>query len=734
MEIQAASRSEKAALGQGYDTRKEEFVGRCVRGEVEFAGNQEARLSFDRSMDQSSMSRELGVEVGGKVRYGLFSGSLAMQFANSSSSSEFSDVTIYSHTITLKNAKLRFPDSLETGLTAEGRTARGAREGNLLGENWGLTCGDEFVSQITLGAKLFVSIKVEFATREEKNSFGMQFSFQGPPVEVEANIKSAAQRFGKRASVSIQAYQLGGDVRRLSTLFGASQEGPPPILTASLENPKAVLDALAAAVRYSANDFPAQVDPNLPIDSPVGPAQLSYITSPWHELGLFSPPALIQDGVQEARRTLSAAFERHAANQRRLSQMLYGPIRLSPRQQQRCRAMQAVMSNNLALIQEAALVAYSDLLQAVSKVNEVLPKLRDFPREDFEIVPESFAQWWDMRNLPSTLRTDKEVIDEIAERIILQFNNFDQIPKEDQGLALQREIEKIDSAGFFAFDRHWMNSPVFSVFAEAKIPSIILPEEETTLRLARHLPHLRELAVHSAKQVRSLEGVEGCTELQELNVSGPVASLEPLKPLKKLRELSIMFNGGALRGDISVLRELPALREVNLWEAGVSVVDSLAQLPLEQLGLNHNPLRTVAPLATMQTLRGFWFGMGPDPVPDITAFADHLHLKNLFFAANEIVVQLEDGPRQVWTRRGQSSHFDVEETSANGGGKRFIARVLGAGLGGLSDHPSVACNVGDGDDNRSFAADLNGEADRLSGKWNGPNHTRGEWKAAKGGN
>ena len=54
MEIQAASLSEKALLGQGYDVRKEEFVGRCVRGDVGYAGPRRV----DGSMDQGGQGRD----------------------------------------------------------------------------------------------------------------------------------------------------------------------------------------------------------------------------------------------------------------------------------------------------------------------------------------------------------------------------------------------------------------------------------------------------------------------------------------------------------------------------------------------------------------------------------------------------------------------------------------------------------------------------------------------------
>lgn len=53
----------------------------------------------------------------------------AARFASESASSDYSDVTIYSHVISFKNAKFRFP-GVETGLTPEGQAARGTAEGS----------------------------------------------------------------------------------------------------------------------------------------------------------------------------------------------------------------------------------------------------------------------------------------------------------------------------------------------------------------------------------------------------------------------------------------------------------------------------------------------------------------------------------------------------------------------------------------------------------------------------
>lgn len=666
MEIQSASLSEKAALGQGYNVEEEEFCGQCVRGDVEFAGNQQSQLTFDRSMSENAAASELGFDVGVKARYGLFSGSVAAKFASESSSSDYSDVTIYSHVISFKNAKFRFP-GLPDGLTPEGKAARGTSEGTFVGENWPITCGHEYVSQITLGAKLLISVKVEFATREDKQAFSGEVNFQGPPVEVEASLRMASQRFGKTASLSLSAFQLGGDVRKLSEVFGTDPGGA-PLLVASLENPSAVLAALNAAVKYGREQFTDQVNPQLPLDSPGGPAQLSYLTSPWAELGLFSVPPVIEDGVRLARRTISDEFEKNARYMQRVNRILGGPVRLSPRQLEHFKTLQRAVGRNLSLIQEAANVCYTDFQRAPGKVSEVIDQLKDFTPEDFDVRPESFAQWWDMRNLPHMQIRDRDALQDIAAPLISDFVDFDAI--EDQGLALQQKLGQMDGDYPTGVSAQMFNSSAWSVMAESKITGLSLscagdedpddfgplrftPRLQTFSSWACHkldmdlgpvagLPDLAKLSIQNTR-VEDVGPLAGLTKLKEINLEGPVADLSPLSGLVKLRELSIT---GAQVSDVAPLSALQDLRSVIL---------------------TGSPVASAAPLLGLSKLRGFDIGSVRNPVESLKELTAAARFATFGSQATQLRVQQRPvsgiaetipAAEAVWTRRAETNLFD----------------------------------------------------------------------------
>ncbi|MDQ3734575.1 MAG: hypothetical protein M3400_11370 [Actinomycetota bacterium] len=690
MEIQSASLSEKAALGQGYNVEQEEFCGQCVRGDVEFAGNQQSQLSFQRSMSEEAAASELGFQFGTKVRYGLFSGSLAAQFATSSTSSEYSDVTVYSHIISFKNAKLRFP-GVATGLTPEGVAAKGSSEGTMVGDNWPITCGHEVVQQITLGAKLMISVSVEFATREDKQSFSADVDFQGPPIEVEAALQMASQRYGKTASLTLNAFQLGGDVRKLADVFGTDPGGA-PILVASLDNPGAVLAALNAAVRYGREDFANQVDPEAALGSPNGPAQLSYLTGPWAELGLFAPPPIISDGVLLARRTLSEEFEKNARYRQRLSRILNGPVRLSPRQLERFKQIQNVVARNLSLIQEAAVVCYTDFLAAAAKVASTLEQLEDFTPEEFDVQPESFAQWWDMRNLPGTLITDRQALEDIAAPLIPQFIDFNAV--EDQGLALQQQLAQMEGDFPTAVSMQMFNSRAWSVMTESKITALSLTcvgdVDPVDLRPLRFTPRLRTLSARPCHRLElDLGPVADLPDLTELKIgNAQIQDVEALATLMNLVELRL---DGPI-ADLTPLAGLAELRELTISDSEVTDLTPLAGLTeLRTVLLTGAPVLSVEPLLALTRLQSFDVGTAKEPVDQMEALMALPRFRTFCAGAPQVamketpstgIIETIPAAEVVWTRRGATNVFDTTSTDpATGTQTAGIGAFTGAQVG-----------------------------------------------------
>ena len=149
--------------------------------------------------------------------------------------------------------------------------------------------------------------------------------------------------------------------------------------------------------------------------------------------------------------------------------------------------------DNLALIQDAAIVCYTDFPKAEDKLKEISPKLVEFTPDEFEIQPESFAQWWDMKDLPDTLKSNKLAVEELANLFIPKFNDFDAI--QDKGLALQNELANLKNFQLIN-NADAFNSPVWSVMRESQIIDLLI-EDKNIHNLSPHkfLPLLQNLDV-----------------------------------------------------------------------------------------------------------------------------------------------------------------------------------------------------------------------------------------------
>jgi hypothetical protein len=692
VEIPAAGQSEQALLGTGYDVFKEEFVGQCVRGTTAHAGRPESFINFDRSLTESAVADQLGLQVGVKVRYGLFSGGLAAQFASESAASEFSDVTTYSHHISFQNHVMQFPGVGE-GLTPQGLAAKGTGDTPFVSDNWKLTCGHEFVSQITLGAKLFVSIKVEFATREDKQNFTASVSFQGPPVDVKASLQLASQRFGKRASVSISGYQLGGEPGRLARVFGASEGGTAPIVSASLNNPEAVVQVLDAVVSYSTADFPNQVDPSRSPNTPGGPAFLSYITSPYAELGLFASPPIIEEATRQARSQLSELFERNAKHQQRLTRLLTGPIRLSTRQLERLDAIQRSVAQNLSLITEAAVICYTSATDGPAAVARVAERLEQFDSEEFEVRPESFAQWYDAKDLPGTLAAERAVVESLVNTVRNDFVDFEQII--DKGLAVQERIDTLETLIIDEQLKHLYSSDMWSIMTNAPLTGVFMTTPVETLEPLRMLrrDHLEAFTASevSTSDLTPLKDFPSLTAL-ELR-SAPIRDLSDFAQMSQLEHLAISDCGPGA-SDLAPLANLTRLEVLDLRNNGVTdLVPLRGMLMMRSLTLSENPIASIEPLRTMTRLERL--RVGPDvrklaevetilrdgvsidaaAIRDLKLLTDLPVVDNLFIADDAIRVTLSAGWEGLWQRRRSSSAFDTTWTLASTG-ENFSGHAL----------------------------------------------------------
>jgi hypothetical protein len=614
--LPSPAQQSQAVLGKGYNTKEERFAGDCVNGTTEFAGAPESSVNFERSLSATETANSLGFAVGGKARYNSIQGSASAKFASDSSSNDYSEATIYSAEYRFKNAKLKY-----SGLTEVGKKASQGN-GRFVWENWEKTCGHEFVEQIRLGAKLLISAKVEFSTKEDKKAFSAEFKIKGPAFAASGELSKASRRFGKSASVSVRAYQLGGDVSRLSSIFGQGSNARVDsdgkqlhaLLVCSMDRIDACMRVLDSALSYATDtseptSFPNQVRPTYDPARPDGPAELAYITKPWSDLAFYPPPPVIAEGVRIARADLSQIFEEQLKKRNRISALVSGPFRLSPRQSANVDSASILLSENMSEIADGASVCYSDVEKCVSRVIEVKKNLKQIDDTLLDVYPDSFAQWCDS--------LDNEIIRSSAQGTVAALMNI-----ANRELDLGKVADKCSTAQNVLSDLQEIDLSEKNIENLTPLSSL---KNLRKLNLNRNkisdagpisgLTGLRELALNTNK-LEDISSLAKLTGLQTLMLSAN--KIERINDISALNRLETLWLGENKIEDINPLQNLSNLRILKLGNNRIRTISPLASLKkLESVDLSRNSVTDPSVLLTLPLLQSIDLSDNPSECPSL---------------------------------------------------------------------------------------------------------------------
>jgi hypothetical protein len=303
--IRGASSTFRPLPGTGYSTQSEAFKQPCITGTVQESGAQAGTLSLVTAMSQSELESSLGFEAGGKAHFGLVSVSASAQFARSTRSTKRSLSAVYSASYEFKNLVLS-----NVAMTATGKQA-------LQAQQWAEMCGNEYVAQVVRGASLYFSLRLDFASESDQESFASAFDLDAPFIGVSTRIKKASSTANQNTKVTISAFQLGGDVSKLSSIFNARGSNVYAVAECTFGRFDVCERVLSSAIAYATDlreGFPASLRPNGPADS--GPADLAYVTHPYPFTNLTPPPQVTVE-IANARKTLAEQFDASLVNHTR---------------------------------------------------------------------------------------------------------------------------------------------------------------------------------------------------------------------------------------------------------------------------------------------------------------------------------------------------------------------------------------------------------------------------------
>ena len=143
------------------------------------------------------------------------------------------------------------------------------------------------------------------------------------------------------------------------------------------------------------------------------------------------------------------------------------------------------------------------------------------------------------------------------------------------------------------------------------VTELKVPAEAVELSDLRHLLYLEKLSL-TGRKIEDLSFLEGMTRLKSLDLSGCTIS-----------------------GDLSILKTLPALEELNMRSCSVSSLAFLEGAPsLKKLDLGSNAVGNIAVLATIPTLQTL--DLSDNAVADLTPLSGLMELTSLNLSENVV--------------------------------------------------------------------------------------------------
>jgi hypothetical protein len=334
-------------LGQGRDSITEEFRADCVRSptavHIPLA---ESNLRFRTSLQKEDASELLGFSVDAKARFKLISGSARARFSRSLTNNSLSIGMFYVGDYRL--GVERIDQANLQWLVQPGAP------------DWLTRCGDQLLLQRERGGQLFLVYRIDFSSAEAKQEFEGAVGISVPAGDINSAVNRASSRFEGRASVHVEALQVGGDPTRLSSILGAG--GPDAnagriITECSLTNLAPCGQFMQNAINYASAQTPGSFSEDLR----VAPADRTYLFEDWSLLGVSIPKRRVPAAVKTARVTLRRLFDGQVEFADRVSVLQNGSIFVHAELRDQLDDYAQAVRENLAILSDGAALCFDEL-------------------------------------------------------------------------------------------------------------------------------------------------------------------------------------------------------------------------------------------------------------------------------------------------------------------------------------------------------------------------------------
>jgi hypothetical protein len=365
-----------APLGEARDLVKEAVLpAQCVSSPyIVTSGGASSYLRVDGDMSYDEASRFLGFEGTGKARFGLANTrtvTAKAEFARSTVSKELSIslyylADYYFETEEMNQTTLSWAvDPAQTKPAYWLARGQGLRAANRLAElaqkRWIELCGDEFNWRRIPGGQIWFLYRIDFDSKETKSQFEAELSNQSRRIiDINASVSGMSETYKSRASVHVEAYQLGGNVTLLPTIATCATETGHTVCNCSMEN-------LADCGTLMQNGYVYMTDPvygfSAQLNDPNLRADREYAFESWVLLpgGPQIPLRAVPPQLSTLRFDLITLFDYQVAVAERIDSLSTSYFTTSQYLRDKLPSYKTVSDNNIRLLEEAEKVCWDDI-------------------------------------------------------------------------------------------------------------------------------------------------------------------------------------------------------------------------------------------------------------------------------------------------------------------------------------------------------------------------------------
>jgi len=282
-----------------------------------FIGDGKSIIYFSDSITFEEVEKDLEIDIDEEANIGIFSEDASASYTRHIKDDKYSRSFYYSEKVELPGKKLNIVDFGTNALSDVGKQIY-----ELGADEFREKCGDQVIFQQSYGAGLYVTLKINFHTHSDKETFSANIDVTlGDIGSASASISSVVSKYNLQASIEVSAFQIGGDPSQIAKIF-TEPCGPHYCITScSFTDLSACQGIIDGIIKYAATDFPNQI--NFQGGQILGDAAVrGSVPMNFTELELNVGPSILNSTIIDARKELGAMYNNFTEYQTTLDHIL----------------------------------------------------------------------------------------------------------------------------------------------------------------------------------------------------------------------------------------------------------------------------------------------------------------------------------------------------------------------------------------------------------------------------